>query len=503
MKDALTSYKQIEKYLKTPAILQSIFNLVHWDQETRMPKKGLELKSEQSKLLSELVHKQKTSNRYKKLLEELIDLSSGKIKAKDLPNNLSASLKEMRRDFLKETKLPSSYVKKFTQTTINSLDAWKRAKDENNFKIFSPHLKKVVTLLQKKVKLLGYKDHPYNALLDLYEPKMTVKKLDELFLPLKKELVSLLHKIQNKTNRVPMSTLKGTYPIPEQVKLCDQVVEQMQISKDYFDLSETAHPFCLALSPDDIRITTHFDEHNFLKAFLATVHEGGHGLYEHHLPKKYSGTPLGEAASYGIHESQSRIWETCIGQSSPFWQFFYPKVKEIFPKSLEEISPGKFYQAVNYVEPSLIRIYADEVTYNLHIILRYEIEKGLIDGSIQVKDLPKLWNTKMQESFGLTPKNYSEGILQDIHWSLGYIGYFPSYCLGSLYAGALFIKLIKTHPNWEKRIASGEFTFVNKFLKEKIHIHGREYEPVKLIENAIEEPFTIKPYITYLTNKYT
>lgn len=470
-----------------------------------MPKGGIDLKGEQEQLLSELVHKQKTSTQYKKLLGSLINLETGKVLLDDLKPNEKASLRELRRDLLQEDRLTAAFVKKFAQTTIDSLESWKKAKANNNFRSFSPHLTKVVKLLKKKATLLGYEKHPYDALLDLYEPGITVEKLDALFIPLKEKLIALLHKIQSQSpaKRGDPTILNGHYPTHAQKEFCQNIVSQMQLSRDNSVLSETAHPFCQSLNPDDIRLTTFYDEKNLMKGLFATIHETGHGLYEHHLPKEHFGTPLAQAASFGIHESQSRVWETFIGQSRPFWNHLHPQLKKAFPDIYNNLSIEDCYKAINFVGPSMIRIFADEVTYNLHIILRYEIEKGLMDETIQVKDIPKIWNTKMQESFGITPKTAAEGCLQDIHWSLGYIGYFPSYCLGNLYAGALFEKLLKTTSNWESQIASGNFTFINTFMREKIHKHGRQFEPLELIEKATGSPFSIPPYLNYLTTKYS
>jgi carboxypeptidase Taq len=276
----------------------------------------------------------------------------------------------------------------------------------------------------------------------------------------------------------------------------------MGLSNEVHELSHTAHPFCTAFYPNDVRLTTHYNEENLLGAFLATMHEGGHGLYEANLPLDYFGTPLAEASSHGIHESQSRIWETCIGHSKPFWNHYYPKLKEIFQTELEGIPVKDFYAYVNFVKPSFIRIFSDEVTYNLHICLRYEIEKGLIEGKLKAKEVPEMWNHLMKELLGITPKTDKEGCLQDIHWSLGLVGYFPSYTLGNLYAGALFQNLKKENPNFHQKVESGEFEFITNYLKTKVHQYGREFSPKELIEKATKEPFTTKPYINYLNQKY-
>lgn len=498
------NYKKLCKQVKPAALLASALRLIEWDQETNMPALGIELKTEQNKLLHELVHKQMTSKKYVKLLSQFIDIETGTLLITDLKPNEAASIREMRRDYLHTSKLNSTFLKKFTEATTTSLDAWKRARKTNSFKLFLPHLEKIISLTRKKADLLGFKEHPYNALLDIYEPDTTVALLDPLFASLKAKIIPLLQKIQAKQDpRLENLLQNQIFPIEQQKKVCGDILLKMGLTTQNTHLSETAHPFCMALYPNDIRLTTHYNEKNFLGAFLAAMHEGGHGLYEAGLPLDHFGTPLAEAASHGIHESQSRIWETCIGHSKPFWQYYYPKLQTAFPEALKSISLDDFYGHVNFVKPSLIRIFSDEVTYNLHIILRYELEKGFLDGSLSPKDLPELWNNKMQTLLGITPANDAEGCLQDIHWSLGLVGYFPSYTLGNLYAGTIFSSLTKTFPDWDKKIASGDLLFIKEFLNTYIHQYGRQFAPKPLIENLTGVPFTADPYIAYLSNKYT
>lgn len=496
-------YKKLCTLIKPAALLSSALRLIEWDQETNMPIQGIDLKAEQNKLLHELIHKQLTNKRYVKLLSELIDIETGTLIATNLSPEYQASLREMRRDYLHTSKLNATFLKKFTEATTLALDAWKEARKTNSFKLFLPHLEKIISLSRKKADLLGYKAHPYDALLDIYEPDTTVLLLDPLFSSLKTKIVSLLQKTRAKQNPALENLFAHkTFPIAAQKKLCDDVLLKMGLPKEAHHLAESAHPFCLGLYPQDIRLTTHFNEKNFLQAFLATMHEGGHGLYEAGLSKDAFGTPLSEAASHGVHESQSRIWETCIGHSKPFWHYYFPKLKEFFPEAFQSISFEDFYAHVNFVKPSLIRIFSDEITYNLHIILRYELEKGFMEGSLPLKNLPELWNTQMHNLLGIVPKNDSEGCLQDIHWSLGYIGYFPSYTLGNLYAGSLFHALIKAYPDWDKKIASGDFFFIKNFLNTQVHQYGRQFSPKNLIEKTTLSPFSIDPYISYLSSKY-
>ncbi len=504
IKDPKKAYQDLKEIGYTGYQLRSLIYLLDFDQETCMPRNGIDFRADLRKHFSELKHKQMTSAKAKKALESLCSIVSGEIHAQDLTDEEKASVRESRRDYLRDVKLKSTYVRKMSDATTHALHAWKKAKQENNFRAFAPHLKTIVQLCQKKAELQGYQDHPYDALLDEYEPGATVEFIDQVFSELKEKLIYIINKRKTmKSNQIDTSFFTTNhFSLAHQKSFCHQIIEKMGLSKDNYALSETAHPFCSALCPQDIRLTTHYDLNDFRKAYLATIHECGHGLYENGLPQEHLGTPLAEAASYGIHESQSRFWECFIGHSHPFWKNQYPLLKETFSGVFDTIPLDTFVSSLNTVHPTLIRIHSDEVTYGLHIILRYELEKGLIDGSIQVKDIPKLWNKKMKEMLGITPPSDKEGCLQDIHWSLGALGYFPSYALGNLYAGALFVHMIKINTNWEQRVASGDLLFIRDYLKEKIHKHGRRYPPIELIEKATGKPFSSADYLTYLEGKY-
>lgn len=492
-----TKEKNLDRILeecKKAAYLQSLSYLAGWDQETYMPKDGIEPKSEILSFIAQERHQILTGKKLEDSVKELL-------KNPPASSDDQILVKRVFDDISKEKKLGKSFVKKFSKETSLASESWKSAHKNDNFKSFLPALKKVIELCQKKAELLGYKDHPYDALLDQFEPSMTTKKLDEIFGKLKPKLTSLVKKITAKDSS-PKYCPKGNYPIDLQKELSKDVIERIGIQPDQYNLSTTHHPFCTALHPHDIRITTHYHKDNVLQGFSAAVHEAGHGLYENNLSEKYFGTPLCEAASIGIHESQSRIFETCLGNSLPFWNFYYPKFQKKFPEALGLVPIETFVAHVREVKPSLIRIFADEVTYCLHIILRYEIEKGLIDGSISPKDIPSIWRAKMQETLGILPSSDATGCLQDIHWSIGCFGYFPTYALGSMYAGSLFTKFIKSHVDWASKISSGDFSDFSKFLKEKIHVHGRRYLPFELIEKATEKPFTPDDYIHYLEHRY-
>lgn len=478
----------------------SILSLLHWDQETYMPAGGIAPRSRQIALLSELIHEKKTSRKFKECLEKLISLSSGKVKVKGLSKAAQVMLREWRKDFLKTHKLPSSFVKTFSQVTSEASQIWGAAKKESNFKIFAPFLEKIIELTRKKAELLGFEDHPYDALLESYEPCMTTKKVDVIFAELRKELLHLLKKI-TACKQVDDRFLHRKVEPEKQMEIVTELLRRLPIDMGYTRLDLSSHPFSTSFHPHDSRITTRILPNAFMSNVFSVLHEAGHSLYEMGLPTKSWGTPLSDAVSLSIHESQSRWWETFIGRSLPFWKAFYP----ILQKKLlhfKDISLERFYRAINKVFPSLIRVEADEVTYGLHVIIRFEIEKQLISGQLQVADLPDAWNSKMKEYLGISPPNDSLGCLQDIHWSLGDFGYFPTYALGNLFSAQFFAAFAKKYPNWDERVAKGELVFIREWLKKQVHCWGRTYNSEELVKKVTGKPLSKTDYCAYLKKKY-
>ncbi|MBM3200977.1 MAG: carboxypeptidase M32 [Chlamydiae bacterium] len=486
--------------IRPKSLLQSISYILDWDQETYMPKEGISIRAEQQALISELIHNEATSPKLQSILSKYMHLSNGTLK-KEFSQEENAILREVYRDYLQESRLPTEFVKHFKKVTTEALHVWKEAKQKRNFSLFAPHLEEIVRLTREKAKFLGYQDHPYDALLDLYEPNITTKILDTLFADLKERLITLVKKRSNDP-KVPSDFLSAEISYEGQIAFSHKIMKDMGISPDTCRLDLTEHPFCLAFGPQDVRITTKYHPNSMIDTVSAVIHEAGHALYQLQLPKEEFGNPLGEPASHGIHESQSRLWEVYIGQSAPFWQHYAKELELAFPKVFKKIDWKAFYLAINQVKPSLIRIFADEVTYSLHIILRYELEKGLLEGSIEVKDLPRLWKEKMEDYLGVFPSHDAEGVLQDIHWSMGYFGYFPSYSLGSMYAASLWNRLQECFPDMEKRIACGDFLFIRDWLKDHVHSKGRLYHPLELIEKATGKPFSADDYLCYLETKY-
>ena len=500
MKTSQKEYQQLFNLSKNTRTLQGIVSLLDWDQETYMPPGAAGIRAEQLKTMAGLIHREKTSRKFASALSKLIDISSGKLIAKDLEPAQIASVKEMRRDYLHDTALPERFVEEFAKVTSQAIGAWRTAKNENAFQKFAPFLERIVELCRKKADFLCYQDHPYDALLDLYEPEVKTNEVAVLFSQLRSTLTPLIQKIAKQP--VDEKFLYGNWDTAKQMDFSQKLLDAMGYDRDKGRVDFSAHPFSASSHPSDSRITTRIHPTSVMSNIFVILHEGGHALYEMGLPQNHYGSPLGEARSLGMHESQSRWWETRIGLSKPFWQYFFPLLKETFKGQLENISLDQFYRAINKVEPSCIRVEADEVTYPLHIILRFELEKALIEGSITVQDIPEVWNAKMEEYFGLVPASYAEGCLQDIHWSMGAFGYFPTYTLGNLYASHLFEAFAKDHPDWEKLVASGNLGFVKRWLHEKIYQHGRRYSTQELLKLAAGYSFSAEPYLKYLKQKY-
>lgn len=500
-KKSKTPFSEVQELSKTAALFESIHNMLEWDQETYMPKDAIDYRGQQLELMASLVHKHRTSPSFKKALSQLINLETGAIEDTTLTPEQIAAAREWRRDYLKASKLPSSFVKQLAKLSSKSIHVWSEAKRHNDFKQFAPYLQKIVTLNRKKADYLGFKEHPYDALLDLYEPEMTTAYLTPLFAKLKISLTELLKGIQAKP-KTHHNFFKHAYAAHSQIRFGHHLLEAMGFTKEMSRLDLSSHPFCNALNPKDVRMTTRIIPNQPLSNIFSVIHEGGHGLYEAQLNESLYGTPLCSAISLGLHESQSRFWETLIGRSLPFWQHFFPLLQKEFPSQLSNAHLDDFYKAVNNVESSLIRVEADEVTYCLHVILRFEIEKSLIEGSLQVKDLPLAWNDKMRTYLGISPSSDGEGCLQDIHWSMGAMGYFPTYALGNLYAAQFFESFEKAHPNWKEKVSKGELLFIKEWLKENLHKHGRQYTPHEIVKKITGRDLEEKPYVKYLNEKY-
>lgn len=483
------------------ATLGSIGRLLHWDQETHMPPAGAPARAEQTELLAGIVHKKRISRAFEQALSALVDLESGKLHQPGLSREQRAAVREWRRDFLLATSLPPRWVKAFAKATSETVEMWRKAREASDFSQFAPGLERVLGLWREKSELLGYRAHPYDAHLDEYEPGATTASLTKLFDELKEPLRKLRREVHER--QVPKADfLKRHYSQPEQMEFVRFLLRCTGFTPERGALDLTTHPFCTSLHPTDGRVTTRVNEQDPMENFLAALHEGGHYLYEANLPEETWGSPLSEAASMAVHESQSRWWETLVGKSKPFWQFALPHLKKVFPKQLQGVELDAFVQAANILTSTPIRIHADEVSYCLHVILRFDLEREMISGRLQVADLPHAWNAGMKELLDLSPHNDAAGCLQDIHWAGGYCGYFPTYALGNLYAAQFFQTFSADHKDWGKRIAEGDFTFMRDWLKSHIHQYGRQFHSADLVRKVTGKAPSVHPYLHYLQTKY-
>lgn len=497
----MSDLKELKDLLMEYAKAQSVSAIVQWDQETYMPDGAGEFRSEQLAWLSALAHEIHTGHRFQNALAKLVDLETGVVidDKRDLETKRFLAL--VWKDYHFASVLPASFVEEFSRLTSQSQQVWAKSRMNNDFNAFRPYLEKIVDLCRKQADYYGWTGSPYDALMEQYEPGMTTETVGKLFSELKKGLITLIEDIRTSPNKPDDRLLKESFDTDKQWMFGLEVVEKMGYNLNYGRQDRSAHPFTTGFHPTDVRITTRVFEKDMKSAFFSTVHEAGHALYEQGLPLKYFSTPFGEAASYGIHESQSRMWENMIGRSRPFWQYFYPRLQELFPL-LKETDVMDFYRMINVVEPSLIRVEADEVTYSLHIMLRFEIEKMLINDGLKVSELPDLWNEKMKEYLGVIPKDYKMGVMQDVHWSMGAIGYFPSYALGNLYAAQFLNKTLMDHPGFWNTIRAGEFSVLLNWLRNHIHAQGRRLDPLDLVKSVTGENLSPKPFLEYLKNKY-
>lgn len=496
------NYSHLLKLSRDIRMLTGINSILNWDQETYMPEDAASIRAEQLKVLEGLLHEKETGRKYTNALSKLIDLKTGKVLSKKISEPQKAALREWRRDYLIAKALPKRFVEDFTKLTSQALHAWHHAKKQDAFQQFAPFLDRIVVMLRKKADYLGYKKHPYDALLNLYEPEMSVAEISPLFAHLRKEITTLLKTIMAK-QKVDDSFLKGNFDQEKQMKFGHLILKTINydLAKGRLDIS--GHPFSSSSHPTDSRITTRINSHELISNIRSVLHEAGHAFYEMGLPVEHYGSPLCQAISMGMHESQSRWWETRIGLCKGFWEYFLPLLKNQFKGKFDQVTTDQFHRAINKVEPTLIRVEADELTYSLHVILRYELELALIEGSLKVRDLPAAWNAKMKELLGVVPQNNAEGCLQDIHWSMGALGYFPTYTLGNMYGAHMFGAFAQKHPDWEKRIAKGEFQFIKDWLTEAVHQHGRRYTSPELLQKVSGKPFTAEAYTTYLKDKYS
>ncbi len=496
MKESLEFIYREQKELST---FGEIAALLGWDQMTYMPHSGVTERSEQSSLISRLSHERAISDNFWNHIQKL---TKSEIFQK-LKENDKSVITRLKKDVEKARKVPSEFVEKMSKTTTLAYSAWEKARQKNKFSIFSPHLKKIIELEKEYCGYINLPGPAYNSLLDDYEEGMTVDKLKKEFEYLKPQLIRILEKIKTSKHYKNQQDLNIKFDVETQRKLCRMVIEKMGLPEDRSRLDVSTHPFTTSMGNDDVRITTNFERENPLFSFFSTVHEAGHALYELGMPKdEYKNTVISDSPSLGLHESQSRFWENMIARSKTFWKYFYPVFKKISPKQFTDMNLDKWYHLVNQVKPSLIRVEADELTYCLHVILRFELENLLINDEVRVSGLPDMWNEKMNEMLRIVPKSDKEGILQDMHWSGGSFGYFPTYAIGTIYSSQLFKKLLEENQGLNDEIEKGEFGNIISWLKEHVHRYGRLMTANEIIKNTCGEGLNSKVFVEYLKDKY-
>jgi carboxypeptidase Taq len=485
-------YKQ--KQIKATDLIRATA-ILHWDQETHMPEGGAQLRARQLSTLTGIMHELATEKEMGEILEKLKnDDSLSAVEKKNVALSYD--------DYIKQKKYPVEFVMEMSKTFSESLQAWRKAKQENKFSIFSPYLEKIVIIKKKEADILGYKKHPYDALLDNYEPGCTTELLDNLFGGVRNKLVDFV-KIIAAAKQVNNNFMYQSYNADKQWDFGMFLLKQMNYDFNYGRQDKSTHPFTISFGPQDVRVTTRIDENNLNEMIWSTIHEGGHALYEQGLLMENYGLPAGYASSLSIHESQSRLWENNVGRSLPYWKCNYSRLQQLFPENLKNVSAKEFYRAMNTVNPSFVRTNADELTYHFHVMIRFEAEKLLIEEKLSVKDLPEYWNSKYKEYLGIDVPDDANGVLQDIHWSHGSIGYFPTYSLGSFYAAQFFESAKKQIPNLENEIESGNLLPLLNWLRDNIHKHGRLYNAEELCERITGEKLNFNYFMNYAEKKYS
>jgi carboxypeptidase Taq len=466
--------------------LEAVEWLLEWDQETMMPAAGVAGRAGSWAALAALKHERLASAELGRLLDHATE---------DGDPLRQVNLREIRRAHQRATRVPAALVRALTEASAKAKVAWAEARDASRFAVFKPHLERMVALKREEAEAIGYATEPYDALLDEYEPNATAGQVEQVFADLRPALVALVDALRDAPVQPEVSILHRDYPRAGQEQLARRLATSIGFDFNAGRLDASVHPFCVSMHPGDVRLTTRYDERFLSTAIFGTLHEAGHGLYEQGMDADHAFTPLGRAVSLGIHESQSRLWENQVGRSRPFWECHYAEAQRLFPASLGDVSLEAFYGAINHVAPSLIRVEADEVTYNLHIILRFEIERGLIAGRLAAGEVPDAWNAATQDLLGIEPPDDRSGCLQDIHWSLGVLGYFPTYTLGNLYAAQFFAAARRDLADLDVQMRAGDFRPLLDWLRRHIHTAGMRWPAGELCERVSGAPLSAAPFL--------
>ncbi|UGB29205.1 carboxypeptidase M32 [Metabacillus sp. B2-18] len=490
--------KEFLEYIKKMKAYDEAISVMYWDMRTGAPKKGVEQRSEVIGMLSSEAFEMLVSD---KMNEYLTTLSQ-----EDVYGNLQFVTKKavelLKKEYKKNKVIPPKEYQEYVILCSKAESVWEQAKEQSDFQMFAPYLQKLVDYNKKLIEYWGYEGHKYNTLLNEYEPGVTVEVLDRVFSQVRERIVPLVKAISDTEYKPKTDFLLNHFPKENQRRLSEFLLKEIGYDFQAGRLDETVHPFEITLNRNDVRVTTKYDEKDFRTAIFGTIHECGHAIYEQNISEELEGTLLCSGTSMGIHESQSLFYENFVGRNKHFWQRYYQSLKDFSPEQFEGISLDEFYEAINESKPSLIRIEADELTYALHVMVRYEIEKALFNDEISVEELPKIWNDKYEEYLGIVPPNDAQGVLQDVHWAGGSFGYFPSYALGYMYAAQIKNAMLKEMPNYDELIETGRFDVIKGWLTKQIHQYGRTKEPLEILKDVTGEELNAQYLIDYLEQKY-
>ena len=489
-----SSFERLEEKVSTLVNLENVGEVLSWDQEVMMPENGVKARSSQLSEISGLRHDVLSSDEFGRLI--------GEAEEEDLGKEEKAVVREVSKDHERAVKVDEELIQEISRLSSEVVDTWKEAKEESDFSIVEEELKELVRLKREYARQIDPDREPYTVLFKDYEPYMEFETAEKMLEKLKEELPELVEKIRESDVKISEEVFKGEFPEDEQVELNKEFLRDMgyDFDRGRFDTSE--HPFTSG-NQFDTRITTWFDEEDISESIFPSIHEGGHALYQQNLPQDRYGSPLGQSREFIVHESQSRLWENHVARSKPFWSYASDKLEERFPE-FEGVESERLYRAANVVDhENLIRVYADEITYHLHIIVRFELERALINGEIEVEELPELWNEKMRELLGVEPENDAEGVLQDIHWYKGSFGYFPTYSLGSVLAAQIFSTAEEEIDNLGRKVAEGELQELNEWLKQEIHSKGKLLETEELVKEVTGKEPGAEDFLGYVRDKYS
>ncbi len=487
-------YDQYVATMQKIADVENTLAVMSWDKEVNLPPKGAEQRSRQMATLSSIAHEMFTDIKFGRILKRLSTMASlAEVEKRNIKLTLS--------DYNKATKFSTAFIIKKSHAISAAYHAWIQARKANNYNLYKVHLQTLIDIKREEAKVIGFKKHPYDALLDQYEPRLTVDQCDKIFNDVKKKLPAIINLAQEKKNSNKF--LRAHYPKDTQWNFGLSLLKNLGYDFEAGRQDISTHPFTTSFGPQDVRVTTRIDEGDFTNMTWSCIHEGGHGLYEQGLPSSEYGLPSGSAISLGIHESQSRLWENHVGRSKAYWSHHFPRLQKTFKKQLSKVSLNKFYRGINKIKPNLIRTEADELHYHYHILIRYELEKKMIEGKLNAERLRSAWNAAYKKYIGVTVPDDNRGVLQDIHWAHGSFGYFPTYSIGSFYAAQFYHQASQEIKNLDKKLSKGKTEKLLAWLRKKIHIHGRRYNANEICSQITGEELNFKYFEEYATKKFS